>query len=267
MPEAATLADLLAPLRAEPSGAAVLLDVDGTLAPITRHAEDAAVPETTRSRLSEVARHYAVVACVSGRRAAEARRIVSIGRLSYIGNHGIELLRPAASDTELDPALRPWARRVQAFARAADTPELSRLRVRIEDKDAIVGFHWRGAPDESAAEAAVRALAGRAEAEGLGTHWGRKVLEVRPAVAFDKGAGIEHLLGGAGVRAALYAGDDATDLDAFAALDRMAADGRLATAIRVGVRSDEGPAAIEAQADLMVDGTTGINQLLDALLP
>jgi trehalose 6-phosphate phosphatase len=267
VPEAATLAELLAPLRADPSAAAVLLDVDGTLAPITRHAEDAAVPETTRTRLSEVARTYSLVACISGRRAAEARRIVSIGRLSYVGNHGIELLRPAAREAELDPSLRSWARRVQAFAHSADTPGLSRLRVRIEDKDAIVGFHWRGAPDEPAAEDAVRELAGRAQAAGLGIHWGRKVLEVRPAVPFDKGAGIEHLLGDAGVRTALYAGDDATDLDAFAALHRMAGDGRLDAAVRIGVRSDEGPAEIEAQADVMVDGTMGINQLLDALLP
>lgn len=266
MPAAAALTELLAPLRSDPGRAAVLLDVDGTLAPITRHAEDAAVPETTRTRLSDVARTYCVVACVSGRRATEARRIVSIGRLSYIGNHGIEFLRPAAREPELDPAMRDWARRVQAFAREADTPALSRVRVRLEDKDAIAGFHWRGAPDEPAAEAAVRAIAQRAHDAGLGTHWGRKVLEVRPAVPFDKGAGIERLLDGTGVRTAVYAGDDATDLDAFAALDRMSADGRLDAAVRVGVRSDEGPPALADAADVMVDGTTGVNLLLDALL-
>src|SRR5690349_14732677 len=63
----ARLADALSPLRSDPSRSAVLLDVDGTLAPIVRYAEEAHVPEGTRSLLIELARRYAVVACVSGR--------------------------------------------------------------------------------------------------------------------------------------------------------------------------------------------------------
>src|SRR3712207_8805744 len=65
MPSAATLAEALAPLRADPARSAVLLDIDGTLAPIVRHAEDARVPESTRSVLIRIARAFGVVACVS----------------------------------------------------------------------------------------------------------------------------------------------------------------------------------------------------------
>jgi len=68
--------------------------------------------------------------------------------------------------------------------------------VRAEDKDLIAAFHWRGVPDEAAAEAAVREVAEAAEAAGLLTHWGRKVLEVRPPVVLDKGRGIQRLLRG-----------------------------------------------------------------------
>src|SRR5215210_7932984 len=75
---AATLGDLLSPVRADPAGAAVLLDVDGTLAPIVRHAADASVPEPTRVRLIEIAKRYGLLGCVTGRRAADARRMVSI---------------------------------------------------------------------------------------------------------------------------------------------------------------------------------------------
>ena len=266
MSTTASLAELVAPLRADPTAAAILLDVDGTLAPITRHPSDAAVPESTRTRLSAVAQHYGLVACVSGRRATEARRIVSIGRLTYIGNHGIELLAPGASRAQMSTEMQAWAGRVQAFAAHEDTPELSRLRIRLEDKLAIAGFHWRGAPDEDAAQAAAREIAGRAQRAGFATHWGRKVLEVRPPLAFDKGAGIEALLRDTTISTALYAGDDATDLDAFAALTRMVETGELTTAVRVGVRSPEGPAAIVEQADLVVDGQLGIDRLLDALI-
>lgn len=247
----------------------MLLDVDGTLAPIVRYAEDAHVPEGTRSLLIEIARRYAVVACVSGRRASDARRIVSIGTISYIGSHGTELLRAGGTATELDPAVRDWSRRIQAFGREADVPELRRLRVRIEDKGAIVAFHWRGAPDEDAARAAVDAIAAHAEQSGLRTHWGRKVLEVRPPVRMDKGAGIVSFLREdrpTGLDAALYAGDDATDRDAFRGLGELVAEGVLAHAVRVCARSDEGPSELEREADLVVDGPAGVRALLEALL-
>jgi trehalose 6-phosphate phosphatase len=263
---AATLAEQLAPLRADPARSAVLLDVDGTLAPIVRHADDATVPEAVRGLLIQVAKRYGVVACVSGRRASDARRIVSIGSIAYVGAHGGELLRPGTVQPEVDRALEEWTRRVQDFARDADNAQLSRLRVRLEDKSSIVAFHWRGTPDEEAARAAVDALANRAEAVGLSTHWGRKVLEVRPPVKMDKGIGIRRLLREADVTAALYAGDDATDLDAFDALDELRTQGRLETAVLVGVGSEEGPPEIVGRADLVLEGPGEVRALLEALL-
>src|ERR1700745_3827022 len=105
---AATLFEPREPLRSEPPRAAVLLDIDGTLAPIVRHAADAHVPEATRSLLIGVARRYGLVGCVSGRRANTARQIVAIGTIAYIGNHGGELLRPGASTAEMAPEFEQW---------------------------------------------------------------------------------------------------------------------------------------------------------------
>jgi trehalose 6-phosphate phosphatase len=262
---AAPLAEALEPLRSEPSRAAVLLDVDGTLAPIVRHAEDAHVPEPTRAPLIQIAKRYGLVACVSGRQAAIARRIVSLGTITYIGNHGAEILRGGATEVEHDPELVAWRKRIHDFARDAMTDELRRLRVREEDKDIIVAFHWRGAPDESAAEAAVAALAAEAEAAGFLTHWGRKVLEVRPPVAIDKGRGIKRLLAGYDLDAAVYVGDDLTDLDAFAAIRALRDEGVLTTALCVGVSSDETPTEIAEGADLLVPGPAGVRSLLATL--
>jgi len=263
---AASLAAALTPLHADPARCAVLLDVDGTLAPIVRHAADAHVPESTRALVVRLAGRYGLVACVSGRRAAEARRIVSIGSIVYIGGHGSEVLRPGATQPTLDPDVAAWAPRVQAFAASSYTRGLERLRVRLEDKGPIVALHWRGAPDEAAAHAAVAELAATAEAEGLATHWGRKVLEVRPPVRIDKGAGVIALLGDARLAAALYVGDDATDLDAFHGLAQLVSDGRLAAAVRVAVRSEEGPTTLADEADVVVEGPEGVRALLAALL-
>ena len=266
MPPAATLAEALEPLRTDPAQAAVLLDIDGTLAPIVRHAADAQVPEATRARLIEIARRYRIVACVSGRQAAVARQIVAIGSIAYVGNHGGELLRPGATRAEIDPDVAAWTQRVRDFAREHSRRDLQRLRVRAEDKDSIAAFHWRGAPDEEAAHQAVQGLADQAVAQGLGIHWGRKVLEVRPPVALDKGLGIKRLLSGRAVAAAVYVGDDTTDLDAFRGLRALVDAGELAYALCVGVSSDETPQELVDEADVVVEGTAGVRELLGALL-
>jgi len=263
---AATLVEALAPFRADPGHSAILLDVDGTLAPIVRHASDAQVPEATRGLLIRIERRYGTVACVSGRRASDARRIVSIGSFTYVGSHGSELLRPGAMEPTLDPEVASWARPVQEFTDAQRTDELHKLRVRIEDKGVMSAFHWRGAPDEAAAEAVVRRIADHAEEAGLAPHWGRKVLEVRPPVRIDKGVGIVALLRDADVERALYVGDDNTDLDAFRGLDELAEAGRLTTAMKIGARSDEGPSELVEAADLIVDGPDGVRSVLEALL-
>jgi trehalose 6-phosphate phosphatase len=263
---AAPLAEALEPLRSEPSRAAVLLDVDGTLAPIVRHADDAHVPEPTRAPLIAVAKRYGLVACVSGRQASTARRIVSLGTITYVGNHGAEILRGGATEVEHDPEIESWAQPVQDFARGAMTDELQRLRVREEDKHVIAAFHWRGAPDEAAAERAVMAVKQQAQDAGFWTHEGRKVLEVRPPVAIDKGRGIRRLLAGQdNVDTALYAGDDLTDLDAFDALRALRDEGALTTALCVGVASDETPPRLAQSADLLVDGPAGVRAMLSML--
>jgi trehalose 6-phosphate phosphatase len=262
----ATLEELLRPLKQDPPGSAVLLDVDGVLAPIVQHPDDAHMPETTRRPLIEVAKRYGVVACVSGRRASDARRIVALGSIAYLGSHGSEVLQPGSITPELDGELQAWTRRVQTFSREAFGDDLRRLRVRLEDKEAIAAFHWRGVPDDQEAQAAVEAVAKAAEEAGFVAHWGKKVLEIRPPVRIDKGAGIVHLLADRDLTAGLYVGDDVTDLDAFRGLGELVERGRLGHAVRVGVRSDEGPPQLEEEADAMVEGTDGVRDLLQSLL-
>jgi trehalose 6-phosphate phosphatase len=264
-PTAETLAQTLGPLTEAPDRAGLFFDVDGTLAPIVQRAEDAHVPENTSRKLAALARRYRLVACVSGRSVADARRLVGVGGIAYAGSHGAELMEAGASRPSILPAFASWSGRVHQFAAAYDNRDLRLLRVRIEDKGPIVAFHWRGAPDEDAARTRIEGIAQEAEAAGFTTHWGRKVLEVRPPVPVDKGQAVAELVRRAGVRAAMYAGDDATDLDAFDALESLAGEGTLDAIVRVGIRSEEGPTAIVERADLVVDGVGEFTSVLDAL--
>jgi trehalose 6-phosphate phosphatase len=257
--------EALTPLTTDPERAAIFCDVDGTLAPIVRRPEDARVPEETSRLLGRLARRYGLVACVSGRSVADVRRLVGVGGVAYAGSHGAELLEPGSTTPRVAPAFKSWEKQVKGFVAARDTPELRSMRVRIEDKGPIMTFHWRGAPDEDRARSHLEGLAQEAETAGLAIHWGRKVLEIRPPVPVDKGQPVRDLVLRSGVRSALFGGDDVTDLDGFAALAALVDEGELDHAVRVGVRSDEGPPEILEQADLTVDGIEGFQRVLAEL--
>lgn len=243
-----------------------MLDIDGTLAPIVERAAEAHVPEPTRQLVIDTARKYRLVACVTGRRASDARAMVSVGTVTYLGSHGAEVLRPGWQKPELDPELQEWSGKMKSFSRDLDLADMRRRRIRLEDKGPILAFHWRGAADQDAARAGVEAIAARAQEAGLRPHWGRKVLEVRPPVKFDKGSGVASLVTEAGVNAAMYVGDDLTDVDAFRALAQLADAGTIAHAVSVGVKSDEGPPEVSEEADFLVDGTDGVRRLLEFLV-
>ena len=257
--------EALRPLTADPARSALFFDVDGTLAPIVQRAEDAKVPKETSLLLARLSRRYGTVACISGRAATDVRRLVGVGGIEYSGLHGAELLEPDTKRARVLPEFERYMPEVKRFADERDTPELRTLRVRIEDKGPIMSFHWRGAPDEEAAHERVKGIAEEAEAEGLWTHWGRKVLEVRPPVPIGKDRAVRELLARSDARVAMYAGDDATDLDAFAALGELVDSGDLDAAVTVGVRSEEGPPEVVERAVVVVDGIDGVRQVLAEL--
>ncbi len=161
-PTAETVAEALRPLTEAPERAAIFLDVDGTLAPIVERAEDARVPDASARLLRDLASRYAIVACVSGRAAEDARRLVGLDELHYAGSHGAELLEPGAERATVLPAFAEWADRVREFAaRHGDAG------ARVEDKGPIVAFHWRGVDDEGAVEARLQDVAREAERAGF----------------------------------------------------------------------------------------------------
>ena len=243
----------------------MLSDVDGTLAPIVRDPADAAVLDEAREALDALADRYAVVACVSGRPAVEARRLVGLDRITYLGNHGLERLEPGQQGPLGSVALAGRERDAADFVERLDPGRLAAEGLRVEDKGPIQALHWRGAEDEEAATASAERVAAEAEATGLAVHRGRKVLELRPAVPFDKGAAIAELLADHPVRQALYAGDDRTDVDGFRRLRELAASGKLETAVCVAIASAESPPEVSAEADAVVPNPAGFVELLRRL--
>jgi trehalose 6-phosphate phosphatase len=256
---------LLEPLRGDPAHAAILSDVDGTLAPIVERPEQAAVPARATELLRALSGRFARVGCISGRRALEARRLVGLPEISYAGNHGLELLLPGDEEPALDPALAGREHGAAEFITQLDATELADVGLRLEDKGPIQTLHWRGSVDERGAAARAHEIAADAGRAGLEPRWGRKVLELRPVGGGGKDAAVAALLADESITAAIYAGDDRTDLDACRRLRELRGEGRLATTVCVGILSPEAPPELAEEADLIVDGPEGWLDLLTQL--
>jgi trehalose 6-phosphate phosphatase len=234
--------DALARIREAPERTAILLDVDGTLAPIVERPEDAGVPEETREVLRGLLERYGLVAAVTGRPGVIGRNLVGVDGVAVVGNHGLELADGADE----------WRSRLSEFAGTVEWQP-------VEDKGLSLSYHYRTHEDPDAARVQLEAVAERARAQGLHARFGRMVLELLPPLAANKGTAVRVLLESAGLSRALFAGDDTTDLDAFDAVDE------LELGVKVAVDSAEAPVLLCERADVIVAGPAGLVELLRTL--
>jgi trehalose-phosphatase len=196
----------------------VLLDFDGTLSPIVGHPADAALPDRERALVTELAA-VAPVAVVSGRDLDDVREKVGIDGLWFAGSHGLDIMDPEGIRPDDGPAAE--------FAHFADDLDQAEqgLRRRLEGSDPgvvierkrfTIAVHYRLAPHERVPVMA--AVAEMAEKRSwLRVTTGKAVVELRPAVEWDKGAAVRWLVArlGDGDAVPVYIGDDLTDEPAF----------------------------------------------------
>jgi trehalose 6-phosphate phosphatase len=232
---------LLERLATAPNETGLFLDFDGVLAPIVQRPEDAAAPPETRAELSRLADRYALVAVVSGRDGEDVRARVGVDGVVVVGSHGLEL----------NPEAERWRQRLTDFSSGVAWP--------AEPKRLTLAFHFRDAPDEQAAIRELEGVAARARDEGFVARFGRKVLEVLPPLAGDKGTAVRQLVVEHGLSRALVAGDDTTDLDAFRAVDE------LPCRVRVAIASSESPAVLLEAAEIVVASPAAFLELLRRL--
>jgi trehalose-phosphatase len=206
----------------------VLSDFDGTLAPIVEQPEQAAISETTRSLLDRLARspRY-TVGIISGRALSDLKSKVGLRDLYYGGNHGLEMEGP---DIRF---VHPKAQESMKHLKVVDCTLREKLSdvpgAIVEDKGLTISVHYRMVSDhhlgiaETTFAEVLRApcLLGR-----IAVTTGKKVWEVRPVVAWDKGAAVEMVLKRERRRrhphrvGAIFFGDDRTDESAFRAVER-----------------------------------------------
>ena len=263
--DAAAREKLVAALAARPRG--LFFDIDGTLSAIAPTPESATLLHGVADLLEQLRTRFDVVALVSGRAADDARRMVGLPGVLYIGNHGLERIEADAATVQVLPEAEPFVEAVNTTLDDLDATLAARFPgVRIERKGVTGSIHVRNAPDPDAAEESIaRSLTTIAVPRGLLVTRGRRIVEVRPPVAVDKGVAVAGVVRERGLRGALYLGDDRTDLDAFRALRQLNDEG-VCQAVAVAVLSPEAPAELAAAADITLPDISYVPGLLRWLL-
>ncbi len=245
--------------RADRGG--VFLDFDGTLSEIAPLPEAAVALPGAAEVLGRLAERFRLVAIVTGRRVAEVER--RLGRPEGVRFFGLYGAEAEVVPEGVSPTTPTGVRIVEEILPRVLEVAAGVPGSLVEPKGLNVAVHYRLSPDPEAARVELLESLQRL-AQGLGMRLieGKRVLELVPAASPTKG----DLVGreGAGLEAVLYAGDDLADVEAFAAVDRLAERG--VVTVKVAVRSAEAPAALLEAADLTVERPAGLLRMLESLL-
>jgi len=242
-------------LAVRPRG--LLTDVDGTISAIAPAPADAVLLPGVAELLAQACTVFDVVAAISGRSAADARRLVGVPGIIYVGNHGLECIKATAEGAEevqVLPAVQPYVETINAALDDVEDALSPRFPgMVVERKGASGSVHVRATSEpEIAEEAVTRALTAIALPRGLRVTHGKLVVELRPPLAVDKGTAVTGLVRSFGLRGALYLGDDRTDIDAFRALHQLCIDEQC-RGVTVAILHPEAPPDLAGEADVVLD--------------
>jgi trehalose 6-phosphate phosphatase len=255
-------------LLAAPRQAVVVLDFDGTLAPIVPDPEQARAHPGAVPALARLAPRLGSVVVLTGR---PARVAVEYGgfaaapgleRLVVLGHYGAE--RWDAGHREVrgpgdDPGVAAAKAELPGLLERAGAP----VGTWVEEKGGrAVAVHTRRTADPQAAfDVLTPPMRELAERHGLLLEPGSMVLELRPA-GVDKGVALTAYAREVGASAVLYAGDDLGDLAAYDAVDGLRAEGVPGVLV---CSAGTGVPALADRADLVLPGPAAVVGLLGAL--
>lgn len=208
----------------------LFLDYDGTLAPICETPDKAVLARDMQEVLTALAEHPRVqLAVISGRKLADLKQMIHIPHITYAGSHGFEI---EGSHLNFESLISTEYLRDLADIKEQLGTKLSSVEgIWLEDKEIILTLHYRRAGEKGeylAKKIFMAVCQSYLDQLRIKITEGRKVLEVRPPLNWDKGEAALWILSkwrqeiGKNQVVIFYVGDDNTDEDAFRLLDRNA---------------------------------------------
>ncbi len=252
----------------------LITDVDGTISEIASCPEEARVSPICREQLATLTKRLELVAAISGRPALDAKEMIGVGGMVYVGNHGLEQWHDGV--LQFFEGVKEYTSKVTA---ALDElmGSLTVEGISFENKGVALSVHYRRSLDrESARKCILEKIAASSIARDFRIQEGKMVVELRPPVEANKGTAVEALVKSYNLRGGIYVGDDISDVDAFSAMHQEASGQALRQAqgernryrpasfkgLAVGVISEETPQQLEKEADFTLKGVADVERFL-----
>lgn len=236
--------------------------MDGTISPIVTRPEAARVTKRNLELLRELSEILPVVAILSGRRVSDIAARVGLPGVVYVGNHGLETL--VDGEVQVLPEARPFRAKLLEAIHSLNPVLLPGMV--IEDKGVTCSIHYRQTAHPADVKEnltpIVEEIAARHE---LHFFPGRRVFELRPPIDVNKGHAFRDLVAQNSLEAAVFLGDDVTDIAALQTAKQLRREGNC-YALGVGVFSTDAPLALRTASDVLASGIEDVEDFLAWLL-
>jgi len=232
----------------------LITDVDGTISEIAPSPEEARVSPICREQLANLTKQLELVAAISGRPALDAREMIRVEGMVYIGNHGLERWQDGA--VEFIQGVQEYPKKVMA-AQQELRDLLTIEGLALENKGVALAIHYRHCPDRERARREIREKLATSPTcrREFRTLEGRMVVELRPPLEVNKGTAGTALRESFRLIGGVYLGDDASDLVAFRVMHQKGFSA-------LGVIDDETPNEVAREADFTLNGVDDVARFL-----
>jgi trehalose 6-phosphate phosphatase len=244
---------------------AIVTDVDGTISEIAPTPDEAVVTESMRKELVKLNKKFQLIAVISGRSVLNAREMVGVEGLLYVGNHGMEFLKNG--QISIDPSVEKYLPQIKKTGQKLKNGDLSQINgLMFEDKGICYSIHYRLASSpENIREKLLTTLQDDPECKNLKISEGRRLVELKPPINLDKGTMLESIIDQYNLKKIIYLGDDITDVDAFNKLKELENEGKIKGDSFL-VCSSEIPSYVKKHSSFFVNGVDEILKFFQWLL-
>lgn len=211
------------------NASAILTDIDGTISEIAATPEEAVVTLSMKKELSKLKEKFQMVGVISGRSVQNAKAMVGVDGILYIGNHGMEYVNNG--EIFVDPEAVKYLANIKKIAEKLKNSELSKIKgLMFEDKGICISIHYRKCElQEDARKRIMDVINDSIDTSELKLTEGRKLVELKPPISRDKGFIVEKIIEKYDLNRVIYLGDDVTDFDAFKKLKELEKTGKIRT--------------------------------------
>ncbi len=243
----------------------ILTDIDGTISEIAATPEEAVVSPSMKNELEKLNEKYKMVGVISGRSVINARSMVDVDGILYIGNHGMEYL--IDDEIFIDTDAEKYLADIKRKAEELENSDLSKIEgLTFEDKGICLCIHYRKCEiPEDARKKILDELNDSINSNKLKLSEGRKNIELKPPISRDKGYILEKIIEKYDLNRIIYLGDDVTDVDAFTKLKALENIDKISTA-SILVLSSEIPEYVKNSALFYVRSVNEVQRFFKWLL-